>query len=383
MNDLALDGCRPEPLGSYLKALGAFRLVAEQLETAVTARWDGDRFVLTTGHALADVVHFFVDMYRPTPIVSPWNGGSGFHPKDNTDGITAIETSTTKRLRTYRSTVARARDLVARELWDDLAKDKQVTWCRNELPDEVRPWLDTAVVLADGGAVFPPLLGTGGNVGRLDFSNNFMQRVADVLALRSGRAAPTPADSATWARAALAGTAVPRLLKAAVGQFDPGGAGGTNAATGGPEQSLVNPWDFVLAFEGALLFASGAARRMGPGAERGKAAMPFTFDMTPVGYGSAVEGENAKGELWAPLWSQPVGLAELRRLFGEGRMEWRGVHARRGIDAAGGGVAGCRPGHQRLRAPRVRGTDGPGDAGHPGRAGGDGPASPAGRRRAR
>jgi CRISPR-associated protein Csx17 len=122
-------------------------------------------------------------------------------------------------------------------------------------------------------------------------------------------------------------------VKKAVGQFDPGAAGGTNAPWGGVEESLVNPWDYVLTFEGALLFASGAARRMGAGAQ-GKAAMPFTFDVSPVGFASAADGESAKGELWAPLWNRPASLAEVERLLGEGRAEWNGGHARRGVDAA-------------------------------------------------
>lgn len=34
---LSLAGCTPEPLGNYLKALGVFRLVAEQADPNVRA----------------------------------------------------------------------------------------------------------------------------------------------------------------------------------------------------------------------------------------------------------------------------------------------------------------------------------------------------------
>jgi CRISPR-associated protein Csx17 len=266
-------------------------------------------------------------------MVSPWNGGSGFHPKDNVDGIRAVEMSTTDRLVEFREVIKTAQGLVADPRWPDLTKDERVQWCRNVLVDDAVLWLDAAVVLSEAGAVFPPILGTGGNVGRLDFSNNFMQQVSNVLTIRQGRGAPRREDSVAWLRAALGGgAATVKLLKKAVGQFDPGAAGGTNAPAGGVEESLVNPWDFVLTFEGALLFASGAARRMGAEA-RSKAAMPFTFDTSPIGYPTAVDGENAKGELWAPLWSRAAPLAEVVRLLGEGRAEWNGGHARRGIDA--------------------------------------------------
>ncbi|MEJ7765568.1 MAG: hypothetical protein WKF86_08745, partial [Acidimicrobiales bacterium] len=90
---LALDGCRTQPLVSYLKALGVLRLVASQADPGVTALWEHDRFVLHTELSGTDLIAFFVDRYRPSPIVSPWNGGSGFHPKDNQDGIAPIETS--------------------------------------------------------------------------------------------------------------------------------------------------------------------------------------------------------------------------------------------------------------------------------------------------
>ncbi len=52
---------------------------------------------------------------------------------------------------------------------------------RNRCPDELLPWIDAAVVLAGDGPVFPPLLGTGGNDGRLDFSTNFHQSLLDVI----------------------------------------------------------------------------------------------------------------------------------------------------------------------------------------------------------
>ena len=41
-----LDGCRPVPLASYLKALGALRLIAEQIDERATGFWQDDRFVL-------------------------------------------------------------------------------------------------------------------------------------------------------------------------------------------------------------------------------------------------------------------------------------------------------------------------------------------------
>ena len=71
-------GCRPEPLASYLKALGVLRLVAEQADAGATGHWAPDGFVLSTTLDDAALLHFFLDDYQPSPIVSPWNNSSGF-----------------------------------------------------------------------------------------------------------------------------------------------------------------------------------------------------------------------------------------------------------------------------------------------------------------
>jgi len=344
VNDLVLSGCKPEPLGSYLKALGVFRILSEQLDPNATARWDNDQFVLTFADAdNATLLAFFIERYEPSPLVSPWNGGSGFDPKDQQAGISGIERSTGSRFANYRTTLAECRTLVDHADWAGLAKPDQVALCRSRLPDEAVRWIDAAVVLTTDGRFgsvdsreFPPLLGTGGNVGRLEFSNNFMQRLSDALAMDG---TPRSQQEATdWLAAALGGHDETQLLKAAIGQMDPGGTGGANSdPTDSSGVSLVNPWDFVLAFEGAILFASSAARRMGSSA-RGKSAMPFMVNPTPIGYPSGSEAEGAKGELWAPLWRRSASLPEVERLLSEGRAEWGAKGRVRGSAQASSGL---------------------------------------------
>ena len=73
-----LDGCTPTPLAHYLKALGILRLVAEQADRDVRGWWNGDRFRLATKLSRGELDAFFLNDYRPTPLVSPWNKGSGF-----------------------------------------------------------------------------------------------------------------------------------------------------------------------------------------------------------------------------------------------------------------------------------------------------------------
>lgn len=334
MNVLELVGCRSQPLGSYLKALGVLRLLGEQRDSSGMGHWNGDTFVLTSALTREELVAFFVDEYRPTPFVAPWNGGSGFGPKDQQAGIEAIESSDSPRLSNYREAIGIGRMLRARADRDHWEKVSLVEACRGALPDEAVAWIDAAVVMSGDGLSFPPILGSGGNDGRLEFSNNFMQRLAEVLCLIDGKRTPTRADSSAWVEDALfADCPAPGLGDRPIGQFDPGRAGGVNSAPLGAAKSLVNPWDFVLLLEGALVFASAAARRMG-GQRRGTASMPFTVRSSPVGYGSAADEESARGELWAPLWRRPASAGEVARLMGEGRSDWRRRQARTGLDFA-------------------------------------------------
>lgn len=55
---------------------------------------------------------------------------------------------------------------------------------------------------------------------------------------------------------------VPTLPKIKMGQFDPGNAGGINQGREFENKKVQNnPWDFILMFEGTLLFASALVRR--------------------------------------------------------------------------------------------------------------------------
>jgi CRISPR-associated protein Csx17 len=327
VTELLLAGCMPAPLASYLKALAALRLVALQADAGVRGRWTGDRFALRTALTADELVAFFLDRYAPAPVVSPWNGGSGFHPKDQRAALERIERSGSPRLASYRQTIPAARAAVAGET----AKTAIVARCRATFPDAAVEWLDTALVLMADDIRYPPLLLSGGNDGRLDFSNNFMQRLCDVLP----ELAPGERErSEGWLRAALFDEPSPPLRDAAVGMFNPGAAGGVNATAGFEGASLVNPWDFVLMIEGTLLFAGAAARRLGNQAAT-TAAFPFTVVPSTAGVAlGASPAERARAELWLPLWGTPSGLAEVQHLCAEGRAEWRRRQARDAVEFA-------------------------------------------------
>ncbi|MGJ3241641.1 MAG: type I-G CRISPR-associated protein Cas8g1/Csx17 [Opitutales bacterium] len=333
---VALPGCHPVPLASYLKGLGLFRLVAEQADPDARCYWKNEQLVLETKLADEELTAFLLNDYRPSPILAPWNGGSGFYPKDNDTALRAIEGSPADRFSDYRQILTCCREEVSRlgfkEKPEKAAKEKLLQHLRNTLPDQALAWLDAAYLMGEDGPKFPPLLGTGGNDGRLDFTNNFMQRLTEVFDAEQGGPGN---QSDTLLRAALFESPLPSQGKAPIGQFDPNSAGGANAGTGFDAPSSVNPWDYLLMLEGALLFAVASAKRL-ESATIGQLAYPFCVRAAGVGYASEslADEKASRAEMWMPLWDRPTGLHELRSILGEGRAQISGRPARNGVDFA-------------------------------------------------
>ncbi|MBN8727976.1 MAG: type I-U CRISPR-associated protein Csx17 [Xanthomonadales bacterium] len=331
--ELVLTGCAPTPLAGYLKALGVLRLLSSKYPDT-RGFWRGDDFVLRTPLDRAGVESFFLHDYMPTPIMAPWNGGSGFYEKDNKVALTAVLKDADPRFDAYRACLAIAEaalagvDRAASPKGDD--KAALLMRIRSSLPDAALGWFDASVLLAGDSPQYPPLLGTGGNDGRLDFTNNFMQRLLDVLGTKNAHAVEA---SRRWLATTLFDQPAPGLASNAIGQFSPGQAGGPNAGTGFEADAAINPWDFVLMIEGALPFAAATVRRNADD-PFGVLSYPFTVRAVGAGAGSLGEGDavNARGELWMPLWSQAATYAEVHALMAEGRVAFGRKPARDALD---------------------------------------------------
>lgn len=107
-----LEGCAPAPLAHYLKGLAVLRLVAEQKDAAARGFWKADRFHLATVLDQNGLERFFLEEYVPTPLLAPWNGGSGFYPKDNKSGFEPMSHAAAPRFAPYRQAIALAEELV-------------------------------------------------------------------------------------------------------------------------------------------------------------------------------------------------------------------------------------------------------------------------------
>ncbi len=330
MPDLRLTGCGSRPLIGYLKALGLLRAVSRQVDDSVRGRWSGSAFELRTTLSALELREFLLTRFAPSPVLSPWNGGSGFYPHANTtavNALAAIEHAEGQRFEPYRALIAQTRailaDLGVSEKPADADKEKMVRALRAQWPDEAVEWLDAAIVIAGDTPAFPPLLGSGGNEGRYDFSSNYMQALVRAL------------PSAELLDSALSGSSA-RLDRIALAHFQADFS--PNNSPSGSATSLGNPWDLVLAVEGSLSLVGGAARRHADGARGGILTAPFTVRSTAAGYGAAVAGEKGRAELWLPLWSGWATNPEITNLIRESRARVRSGRslrtARSGLDFA-------------------------------------------------
>ena len=359
MPTLKLNGCAPVPLAHYLKALGILRLVAEQRDASALGSWKGNTFELASTLDREALVKFFLEDYQPTPIIAPWNGASGFYfreekskEKDATGkqiktGIRNQGTAATaivakflaaraNRLSGFIAVISSAKDILERLKLTASPKEEEkaelLSILRNQLPERYVEVLDAAFVLLKDGAKPPPLLGTGLNDGALDFSSNFMQRLTDLFDVDTGLPS---AQCRAWLEGAMFDVPITGLSSSAIGQFHPGAGGGANSTTGFDAKPAMNPWDFILMLEGAILFAGAAVKRLET-ADIGQLVYPFCVRQAGVGYGSAAlsDESNSRCEMWLPLWEQPAALMELKALLSEGRAQVAGRSARNGVDFA-------------------------------------------------
>lgn len=341
MHTLTLSGCAPLPLAHYLKALGILRLVSEQKDPKATGHWHRDQFVLTSTLDREALLKFFLEEYKPTPILSPWNGDGGFFEGSRPgarEALANIENSQAARLADYRLGIKEIRRLLSNfgisEKPKDDEKEKLISICRSHVNEKLIAWIDATSVLTDDGIKFPPLLGTGGNDGSSDFSKNWMLVIPVLFELATGHS-----QSDAWNRlqAAIFGQSVAsKPIDAPIGQFLPGVAGGANCTSGFKGDPVVNPWDFILMIEGALLFASASVKRL-ENINTGALAYPFCVRQAGVGYASATSFDESasRSEMWLPIWTQcAVTLPELSTVFSEGRAQVGSRAARNGVDFA-------------------------------------------------
>ena len=377
---------------AYLKALGVLRMVSEQKDEGARGWWKNDVFWLRSTLDRDALVKFFLEEYKPTPIVAPWNAGSGFYLKwdekkrafksrEASDAVANIESSTTPRLQPYRDQILAIKNALTRqgssvdpaeqitgvcklgkqEGWSKkkidhevkklldgemlfsasgttysiakVDKDKLLRATRSSLVnDEAIQWIDAAFVIRTGlkkNRTEAPVLGSGGNIGNSDFSARFMQILSRCLPLNA-TGSPTE-EAVALVNGAMFGGPTRGLDPIAVDQFDPGRAGGANMHQGMEAGPRLNAWDYILMLEGAVVLQGASSRRLGSNSF--VSVFPFTVASTPAGFESSGL-DTTRGEQWLPLWDHACTAGEIRALLAEGRSELAGRNARNGVEFA-------------------------------------------------
>jgi CRISPR-associated protein Csx17 len=366
---LTLHGCTPEPLGNYLKGLGVFRLIAEQADPQARAWWkDGVLHVIQhkwlpskSASAESQCVGWLLQDCHFTPLIAPWQTGTGYLPigKREAGGAALLELLKSDRPGTsaFQDVFRDFATSVGVSLSDDpsqwLEEIKQagqdhadadlIRLLRNRLrAGPSLKWLDAVGMAAarsrnlDERPSWFPLLASGGGEASGQYIVNHQQRLRAVLN-----------DDQEQSRC--------RLDAALFGLSQPGALeGNTMGAMYYPSlmkvpnagqdflpnpQRRVNPWDFILLFEGCLVWSMATTRRKGVTSER--ASFPFycrsSFGGSTTIGPKEVEGSEksvAKGELWCPTWEMPSTLSEVQRIFGEGRLQVGEKACSRSLDFA-------------------------------------------------
>lgn len=252
---LWLHGLRRDVPIRLLAGLGLLHVTAAQWRTDARSWWRRGRLGFHGDVRPAELERFLLELYVPSPILSPWNAGSGFFERDGAKTLGRIARSRAHRLEVLRTGIAEARSV---------AQDLGITSVPRGRVKEAylaalshrwvgAGWLRAACGprLGDG-APFPPLLGTGGNDGRLDFSAGFLRRLEALFDVDRPAGAARPGARAAL-RAALYDEVLPTASeRLPVGLLHPGAAGGVNAANCAVGRPSGNPWLFVLALEGVL-----------------------------------------------------------------------------------------------------------------------------------
>ena len=327
-------GCTPTPLANYLKALGIFRIVAEQFDPECRGWWENEQFQLLSTLSRDELEQAFLEKYEPTPMFNPWGGRSGFYSgsseKTTREALIQVEQLTNANLRNFQSVIANVRKTIEHFGVGKPDKEQESVFIgliRKHSRGTSRDWLDTVVADVDKEILKPPVFGTGGNEGSGSYTAAYYAAIincftaTDTLDQFQRTIWPEKhSDKTIWdgefqfvSDSAKKGMKK-NLVDAPFRQFLPGAKG--------------HYWDLVLTFEGALVLKSGLVRKSNPTGER-FISSPFFF--APLGAGAASSSEydeyaisqgvktSGRGEQWLPIWTRKTTYQEIAAIFQESR----------------------------------------------------------------
>lgn len=304
---LPLPGLSPDSLGNYLASLGLLRVLSRKWPSTRIA-WRGEVLQAVGGPPTLD------DLLDELVRIAGTQGDPDVSKREWTQYDKAWSDAQKK------GTKAKSGTPLA--LWQAEAQETKLQFFAAHAVPHAR-------------VSFNPLLGSGGNAGRRDFAAGWKQAV-DVLAAASKSAkgrgkkkseagagdSAAPDERRSALQAFLLGQSITWLVeKLAAGSWFSEATKLYNSGQSPAREGQISPWAMILACEGLALLAGGASRRLGA---RSRAVGAFPFVTQSVAPEVAGEAGRILGEIWTPLWTRPMSLAETSTLFSRGRAELRG-----------------------------------------------------------
>jgi CRISPR-associated protein Csx17 len=332
---LALPGLSPDSLGNYLASLGLLRVLSRRWPSTRIA-WRDEVLQVVGGPPTLDDL---LDELVRIACERAW-------------------TAYDRRWNEEQKKGTKAKSGLPLALWQASADER-------ELP------VFAAHAVPHARVSFNPLFGSGGNAGKRAFSNGWLKAVQALAPAAPGAKEPKKDETDKQRvarekreakareefqhgapgrlkrnreelRALLCGQPIAWLVEELVaGSWFSEATKLYNSGQSPAREGQISPWAMVLACEGLAFLAGGASRRLGA---RSRAVGAFPFVTQSVAPQVAGEAGRILGEIWTPLWTRPMSLAETSTLFARGRAELRGRGAltpaafaaairQRGVDA--------------------------------------------------
>lgn len=310
---------------NWLKAVGLLQL------SQARGYWENDCFHLEIESAESLVQQILHD-YQPKPFASPWNNDSLFGSAKGLDDLLA---SGSQRYTLMREGYQELQDALASiDLEGQSPAQKKLAMDQLQSQVKNRYWLrwSNAVGLLTNtkkGRKFlsNELLGTGGNVGKTEFSATYFQVCQQLWDLETGE---PKANTEDLIRASVLGKPLPKTLEAksllghtypAADAFDDLAPSKRSAQdyidNGGKSSQLANPVDLILYLEGAATFTGKAIPRnqveQEGDPEYTLAAYPLLLEVNSGTADTSDRSERAY-EVWLPLWEDPMDWEDFQDL---------------------------------------------------------------------